>query len=47
MYVLNTIIRVIRLVSQSLVGLAIGFFIGYLFGEGHYHLSTFFAQIEL
>jgi len=47
MYVANTILRIIRMVSQSLVGLGIGFFLGYLFGTGHYHISTILAQIGL
>jgi len=34
MYVLNTILRLIRFVSNSFIGLAVGFLLGYLFSNG-------------
>jgi len=39
MYALNTFFRIVRFVSNSFIGLGVGFVLGYLYANGSLDLS--------
>lgn len=47
MYALNSFLRILRFVSNSLVGFVFGFFVGYVFGSSGLSISQFFSGIGL
>lgn len=47
MYALNTFFRVFRFITQTIAGLGVGFFLGYVAGAGGYTPSTLLMSIGL
>jgi len=41
MYALNTFLRVIRFLANSLVGILVGFALGYMVAKGDFSVSQF------
>jgi len=47
MYALNTFFRVVRFLSNSFIGLAVGFILGLAVGGGDFSISGFLGSIGL